>query len=105
MDSNYTQTKFDIKNGKIVFEYTLTKEREEPFGAFYFRDQKFENSMLNLKDFNTFSIYLKSDKAQRIPITLRFKNDLYKNLSKDYPEISLTKIIDYKEEGIYHVAL
>jgi AraC-like DNA-binding protein len=105
MDSNFTQTKFDIVNNKIVFEYTLSKEREEPFGAFYFRDEKFENNLVNISPYNTLSIYLKADKAQEIPITLRFKNDLYKNLSKDYPEISLTKIVDYKEAGIYYIPL
>jgi len=105
MDSNFTQTKFEIVNNKIVFEYTLTKEREEPFGAFYFRDEKFENNMVNISPYNTLSIYLKADKAQEIPIKLRFKNDLYKNLSKDYPEISLTKIVDYKQAGIYYIPL
>lgn len=105
MDSNFTQTKFDIINNNIVFEYTLSTEREEPFGAFYFRDQKYENSILNISPFNTLSIYLKADKAQKIPITLRFKNDLYKNLSKDYPEISLSKIVDYNGEGIYNLLL
>jgi AraC-like DNA-binding protein len=105
MDSNFTHTKFDIVNDKIVFEYTLSKYREEPFGAFYFRDEKFENNLLNISPYNTLSIYLKADKAQQIPITLRFKNDLYKNLSKDYPEISLSKIVHYTHEGVYDLAL
>lgn len=105
MDSNWTEVSFVFDDKDIVFSYSLTEERDEPFGAFYFRDADINKTLVDVKDFNAISVHLEAEKAQRIPITLRFHNDSYINLSKKFPEISITKVIDYKGPGKYRIYL
>tara|TARA_B110000211_G_C14071199_1_gene550070 strand:- start:684 stop:1775 length:1092 start_codon:yes stop_codon:yes gene_type:complete len=105
MDSNWTIAKFDTLNKQIVFSYQLSKDKEEPFAAFYFRDKNIDSSIVDVKNYDSFSIYLKADKAQKIPISFRFQNDSLIKLSKSYPEISVTKVVDYTTEGVYTVKL
>lgn len=105
LDSNWTEAQFEIVDEKIVFSYQLSADKEEPFAAFYFRDKSIDSNLIDLKDYNSFSVYLKAEKAQKIPVTLRFRNDSLIKLSKSFPEISVTTVIDYTTAGLYTVEL
>lgn len=101
MDSNWTDPKFTIEQEKIHFSYRLTTAREEPFAAFYFRHASIDSNLLDVSHFDHLRIYLKSNEAQRIPITMRFRNDSIIKLSKEFPEISVRKVVEYQKEGVY----
>lgn len=105
LDSNWSKASFDTINNRIQFTYKLSTAREEPFAAFYFRHADITKKLVDLEGFNSISLYLKSEHAQRIPVTLRFHNDLYLNLSKKYPEVSMSAVIDYQGEGTYTIPL
>ncbi len=105
LDSNWSEAAFSFDRQKrINFKYKLTTAREEPFAAFYFRDADIESKILDISNYNKISIFFQSKKAQRIPITLRFHNKTI-NLNKKFPEISITKVIDYKGPGVYEIPL
>lgn len=105
LDTNWSEAKFKINSqNNIEFSYILTKAREEPFTAFYFRNADINKNILSTTGYDELSVYLKAEKAQRISITLRFRYNTIK-LNKQFPEISITKVIDYKKPGIYNIPI
>jgi len=105
MDSGWSVASYAFDESKIVFSYELSSKRHDPFAAVSFRDKCADSNLLNLEGFNSFSIYLDAEYAQKIPISLRFRNDSIVKLSKVYPELPLLKVIDYTSEGVYEVEL
>jgi YesN/AraC family two-component response regulator len=105
MDSGWSAASYTFDDKKIVFSYELSSGRHDPFAAVTFRDKCADSNLVNLKGFNSFSIYLDAEYAQKIPVSLRFRNDSIIKLSKKYPELPLLKVIDYTSKGVYEIKL
>ena len=105
IDTNWSEPAFTIKGEQIHFSYKLTSTREEPFAAFYFRNINIDSNLTDTKAFDHLQIFLSAKHAQRIPISLRFRNDSLFRLGKSFPEISVTTVVAYKEPGLYNIPL
>ena len=105
IDSNWSTPAFRVIGDKISFQYQLTQGREEPFAAFYFRHIDIDSNLTDVQSFDHLQIYLSAKEAQRIPITMRFRNDSILGLKKSFPEISVTTVIEYKVPGNYKIPL
>jgi AraC-like DNA-binding protein len=92
------------KDSSISFSYCLSKQIQEPIVALYFHKLNDTNKYFDLSDFNQISVVLKAQKAKRIPIYFTIEYRKLKSKSKDFLSMPLVHVIDYKGEGIYHIA-